>query len=188
MRKVFLLVMLLASFLLSAGQGSFSAGQEKAAGAGATAQAGLVKVKITTGGGLYGPVKSQYKVGEEIPVVISLTSLTDKPLKYCLSTFIFQNRFELHRDGQLVPQDTRLYKHAEDEEFVRKCEASAARQFYHLQPKESRVIDWFALNTGIAAGYGTLGAGHYELILKRRIECCQGPFVDSDKISFDVVP
>ena len=188
MRTPVLVVLLLASFLLSAPQGSFSAGQEKAAGGGTTAQASLVKVKITTGGGLYGTVKSQYKVGEEIPVVISLTNLTDKPLKYCLSTFIFQNRFELHRDGQLVPQATRLFKRAEEEDFVLKCEASAARQFYYLQPKEPRVVDWSTLNTGIAAGYVRLGVGRYELILKRRIECCQGPFVDSDKISFDIVP
>ena len=188
MRKVFLVAMLMAGCLLSVRQGSFSAGQETTEAGGAAARESMVKVKITTGGGLYGPVKSQYKVGEEIPVVISLTNTTDKPIKYCLSTFVFQNRLRLKRDGQVLPHRANLYEQAEKDEYIQRCETSAARQFYDLPPKESRVVDWFTLGSGGIDGYGRFQAGRYELILERRIECCQGPFVESDKISFDVVP
>jgi hypothetical protein len=37
----------------------------------ATVSEKVVKVKITMGGGMYGPVKSQVKVGEGIPVRVS---------------------------------------------------------------------------------------------------------------------
>lgn len=188
MRKVFLIVMLLASFLLSVRQGSFSAGQEKTGTGGATAQESVVKVTITTGGGLYGPVKSQYKVGEDIPVVIKLTNTTDAPAKHCLSSSIFQNRPRLTRDGQLVPYTSGLIKQSEEEEFVQRCETSPARRFYELKPKESRVVDWFTLSLGAIQWYAPLPAGRYELTLQRRTECCQGPFVESDKITFEVVP
>ncbi|HEX3252915.1 MAG TPA: hypothetical protein VHS05_25975 [Pyrinomonadaceae bacterium] len=31
-------------------------------------------------------------------------------------------------------------------------------------------------------------AGKYELTLQRRLSCCSGPMVDSNTISFEVVP
>ena len=186
MSKVFLIAALLGSLIVGFPRGGSGGGQEKPGGAPAVEAA--VKVTITTGGGLYGPVKSQYKVGEDVPVVISLTNTTDQPQKYCLSTAVFQNRPELKKDGQLVPYATDLLKVSETDEYIQRCETSASRQFYELHPKQTRVIDWFTLSRGGVNWYGNLSAGHYELILKRRVVCCQGPFVESDKISFDIVP
>jgi Tfp pilus assembly protein PilZ len=183
--KVFLIAALLGSALLSVPQGDSGRGQEKTGVASAVGAA--VKVTITTGGGLYGPLKNQYKVGEDIPVVISLTNTTDQPQTYCLSTSVFQNRPQLKKEGQLIPYATDVLKVAETEEYVRRCEANAARQFYELQPKQTRAIDWFTLSRGVN-WYGNLPPGHYELSLRRRIVCCQGPFLESDKVSFDVVP
>ena len=164
------------------------AGQENTGADGATAQKSAIKVTITTGGGLYGPVKSQYKAGEDVPVVISLTNTTDQPVKYCLSSALFQNRPQLKRDGQLVPYITNLVEQSEKDEFIKRCETSASRQFYELQPKETRVVDWFTLSQGGIDLYGALTAGHYELVLRRRVECCQGPLSESDKVAFEVVP
>lgn len=186
MRKVFLSAVLLGIVLFSIPQGIPGAAQEKTGEA--AAQKGAFKVKITTGGGLYGPVKSQYKVGEDIPVVISMTNTTDQSAKYCLSTSVFQNRPRLTRDGQPVPYVSGMIAQSESEEFVQRCEASAARRFSELEPKESRMVDWFTLSQGAIHWYGTLPAGRYELTLGRRSECCQGPFVESDKITFEVVP
>ncbi|HEX8139564.1 MAG TPA: hypothetical protein VF544_18540 [Pyrinomonadaceae bacterium] len=62
-----------------------------------------------------------------------------------------------------------------------------------LQPKETRVVDWFILaegrvETGDLAWYEPLRAGKYGLSIKRRLSCCDGPVLASNKISFEVVP
>jgi hypothetical protein len=62
-----------------------------------------------------------------------------------------------------------------------------------LQPKEARVVDWFILAEGRTpmgdlAWYDTLQAGKYELSTERRLNCCDGPMVESNQISFEVVP
>jgi hypothetical protein len=185
-RKLFLIAMLLGSILLSPRQSSSGAGQEETVAGGATES--VVKVTITTGGGLFGPVKSRYKVGEEIPVSISMTNTGSAAVKYCLSTSVFQNRPQLKRDGQLLPYSTKLTGLAEQEEFIRRCETSASKQYYELQPKQTRVVDWLTFNSMSINWYEALPAGHYEMVLQRRITCCQGPMVESDKITFEVAP
>ena len=60
------------------------------------------------------------------------------------------------------------------------------------RPNEPTVDDWFVLvndNTadGADAWYDTLPAGKYELTIQRRLACCDGPMVESNKISFEVV-
>lgn len=186
MPKVFLIAALLGVLLLGFPRGDSVRGQEKAGGASAPEAA--VKVTITTGGGLFGPLKSRYKVGEDVPVVISLTNTTDQPQKYCLSTAVFQNRPQLKRDGQLVPYVTDVVKVSETEEYVLRCKTSPSRQIYELQPKQTRSVDWFTLSEGGTNWYGNLPAGRYEMVLRRRVACCQGPFVESDKITFEIVP
>ena len=62
-----------------------------------------------------------------------------------------------------------------------------------LRPNEPTVADWFLLvndrtEDGAYAWYGTLPAGKYELTIQRRLACCDGPMVESNKISFEVVP
>jgi hypothetical protein len=50
------------------------------------------------------------------------------------------------------------------------------------------VVDDAALPTGAVAWYDRLTPGTYELSVQRRFGCCDGPMVESNKISFDVVP
>ena len=188
MRKLFLIAMLMGSILFSPRHSSSGAGQEKTGVDGATTPESVIKVTITTGGGLYGPVKSRYKVGEEIPIVISMTNTGSAPVKYCLSTSVFQNRPQLKKDGQFLPYVTRLTEMAEQEEFIRRCETSASKQYYELQPRQTQVVDWLTFNSMSINWYEALAAGHYEMVLQRRLTCCQGPLVESDKIAFDVVP
>jgi hypothetical protein len=187
-RKLILITMLLGSVLFSTRPSSSVTGQEKTVAGGATATENDIKVTITTGGGLYGPVKSRFKVGEDVPVVISMTNTGDKPAQYCRSTSLFQNRPQLKRDGQLIPYLTNLPQQVDQDEAVQRCEKSASRQFYKLQPKQTKVVDWFKISLLGIRWYGPLPAGHYELSLMRRIECCQGPMVESDKVAFEVVP
>ena len=187
MRKISLIVVLMATVLFSLQQSRSSTEQEKSQAA-ASAGVDAITVSITTGGGLYGPVKSQFKVGEVIPVVISMTNTGDKPAKYCLSTSLFQNRPQLKRDGQLLPYLTNLPQQTEQEDLILRCERSAAKQLLQLQPKQTRVVDWLTFGPQGIAWYGVLPAGHYELVLQRRLECCQGPMVETNNVAFEVVP
>src|ERR1043166_4133353 len=102
-RTMRLIALLMAGVLCSLQPCGSSARQEQTGASAAPVSQNAVQVTITTGGGLHGPVKSRFKVGENIPVVISLTNLGDAPAKYCLSTTLFQNRPRLERDGQLIP-------------------------------------------------------------------------------------
>jgi hypothetical protein len=178
----------MASVLFSLQQNRSSTEQEKSQAAAATAPKDIITVTITTGGGLYGPVKSQFKVGEVIPVVISMTNTGDKPAKYCLSTSLFQNRPRLKRDGQLIPYLTNLPQQTEKEDLILRCERSAANQLFEMQPKQTKVVDWLTFGQQGIAWYGALPAGHYELVLQRRLECCQGPMMESNKVAFEIVP
>ncbi len=154
----------------------------------APASADRIEVTITTGGGLHGPVRSRFKVGEEIPVVVSLTNTGDKPVKYCLSTTVFQNRPRLERDGQPVPYLTALPTRTEKEDAVELCERRAVKQLYELKPRQKRVVDWLTIGPRGITWYNPLPPGHYEIVLMRRIECCLGPMVESNKVAFDIVP
>jgi hypothetical protein len=53
------------------------------------------------------------------------------------------------------------------------------------------VADWLVLVDGhtsevTEAWYDSLPAGKYELTIQRRLDCCNGPMVESNKISFEV--
>ena len=187
MRKLPLFALLVAVVLCGSQTRGTRAGQEEA-GAAAPASDEPVKVTIATGGGPYGPVKNRFKVGEGIPVVISMTNTGDKPAKYCLSTTVIQNRPQLERDGQTVPYLTNLPQRVDNETATERCENSAFRQFYEVQPKQQKVVDWITLGQRGILWYEPLPPGHYELVLMRRIECCKGPMFKSNKIAFDVVP
>ena len=183
-----LIALLVAGILCISQPPGSNAGQEKAGAAGAPASQGSVKVTIATGGGFYDPPKSQFKVGEDIPVVISMTNTEDRPARYCLSTSLLQNRPLLKRDGRLIPYGPELPRMTNQKDLTERCEQSAARQFYELQPKQTRVIDWFKISLTGIAWYGPLQPGHYELVLMRRIDCCQGPQAESNKVKFEIVP
>jgi hypothetical protein len=186
--KLLLIALLMASILFSLQPCVSGARQEKTGAAAAPVSASSIQVTITTGGGLSGPVKSQFKVGENIPVVISMTNTADKSTKYCLSTSLFQNRPQLTRDGQLIPYLTNLPQQMDKDDAIQRCERSDARRFQELQSKQTRVVDWLTISQMGIAWYEHLPVGPYELVLMRRVECCQGPWLESNKVSFDVVP
>jgi hypothetical protein len=165
-----------------------SAGQKEAGVEVASASDGPIKVMIALGGGLFGPVRSRFKVGEDIPVVISVENTADQPATYCLSTTVIQNRPQLERDGKLLPYLTNLPEQVDNPAAIKRCEGSAFRQFYTLQPKQQKIVDWITFGQKGVLWYNSLSPGHYDLVLTRRLECCQGPLVKSNKVVFDVVP
>lgn len=188
MRKLPVIVLLVAVVLWGSQTRGTRAGQEEEAGAATPASDAPVKVTIATGGGPYDPPKDRFKVGEEIPVVVTMTNTGDEPAQYCLSTTIIQNRPQLARDGKPVPYLTNLPQQVDTERAVERCEGSAFRRFYTLQPKQTRVVDWIEISRRNIDWYGSLPPGHYELVLMRRVECCKGRMLKSNKIAFEVVP
>jgi len=63
-----------------------------------------------------------------------------------------------------------------------------------LKPNESRPTDWFVLvddsrqSTGAEAWYDALPPDKYELSIQQRLGCCAGPMIQSNKMTFEVVP
>jgi hypothetical protein len=183
-----LVMMVVASFLCNIQQAGSLAVPEKTGAAGALLQEGAITVSITTGGGLFGPVKNQFKVGEGIPVAISMTNTGDNPAQYCLSTSLLQNRPQLKKEGQLIPYATTMSQQADTEVIIRRCESSERKQVYELQPKQTRIVDFLSISSKGIMWYQTLQPGHYELVLMRRTNCCQGPLKESNKVAFEVMP
>lgn len=154
---------------------------------------GAIKVIIATVSSLLGPPTDQYKVGDQIPVTITMTNTSAQPLNACISSDLYQNLPQLFKDGQLVPymkwqsyeRVTALRNHT--------CQEVNLPEPVLLNPKEPTVADWFVLVndnslTSLDAWYDSLPPGKYELSIQRRLSCCDGPMVESNKVRFVVVP
>ena len=150
-----------------------------------------VKVTIATTNGFLGPPANRYKVGEQIPVTITMTNTSKAPVYTCISSDVYQDVPKLTRDGKLVP----LMNWQSDELLNTKrnhvCEQENLPEPVLLGPNESKLADWLVLVDNDLGGadswYDTLPAGKYELMLQRRLGCCSGPTVDSNTINFEVV-
>jgi hypothetical protein len=154
---------------------------------------GAVKVTITTGGGLFGPVKDSYRVGQRIPVTITMTNTGREPVYVCDSGTLYQDRPQLTKDGQPAPYDSVQELMMKDSETDKTCEKLDVPEPRLLQPGEPAVTDWFILAEGTTpmgdmAWYKPLRPGKYELSTQRRLGCCDGPLVESNKITFEVTP
>src|ERR1051326_2778723 len=62
-----------------------------------------IKVTIATTKGFLGPPANRYKVGEQIPVTITMTNTSNEPVSTCISSDVYQDVPKLTRDGKLVP-------------------------------------------------------------------------------------
>ena len=151
-----------------------------------------IKVTITTTDGFLGAPATRYRVGEQIPVNITMTNTSTQPLYTCISADLYQDLPKLTRDGKLVP-----YKNSQSYEMLyvkrnRVCEDENLPEPVLLKPNAPTVADWLVLvddgaSGGMGAWYDQLPAGKYELMIQRQLACCEGPMVDSNKISFEVV-
>jgi hypothetical protein len=158
-----------------------------------TAQEPAIKVSITTGGGLFGPPKTLYHVGQRVPVNITLTNTSDQTVEVCVSGTLYQDSPRLVKDGQPVPYLALQAQMEKADQKYKTCSEINVPETFVLQPKEARVVDWFILaegrtNMGDMPWYEPLQAGKYELTDQRRLSCCAGPMAESNKISFEVVP
>lgn len=157
------------------------------------APAGGVKVSIATTDGFLGPPAARYKVGEQIPVTITMTNTSKDAVYTCISSDVYQDLPRLTRDGKVVPYANSLSDETVNAKRNHVCEVENLPEPVLLRPNEPRVADWFLLvndrtTEDADAWYDVLPAGKYELTIQRRLACCDGPMVESNKISFEVIP
>ncbi len=149
-----------------------------------------LQLKITAGTEI-GESKDRFKVGEPVLITLTMTNTANDPQNVCLSSNLYQNLPRLTRDGQLIPimkwtsSVRQIAKHDET------CQDINLPQKIVLDPKAQKDIDWFVLvdssvSTGAESWYDALPPGKYELSLQRRLDCCDGPIVESNKITFTV--
>jgi hypothetical protein len=177
---------------VSSPRGSFATQQQNDVRA-LTAQESAIKVSITTGGSLFGPPKNLYRVGQRVPVSITMENTSDQPVQVCISGTLYQDRPTLLKDDQAVPYlelQSELLKASQEDKT---CLKDDVPEQVILQPQETKVVDWFILAEGHTpmgdmAWYEPLQAGKYELSIQRHLGCCDGPMLESNKISFEVVP
>ena len=159
----------------------------------APANDSAIKVTIATTNGFLGQPAKRYKVGEQIPVTITMTNTSKEPLYTCISSDVYQDLPKLTRDGHVVPYMNWQSFETLYAERNHMCQEENLPEPALLKPNEPTVVDWFLLvndrtEDGAYAWYDTLPAGKYELTIQRRLACCDGPMVESNKIDFEVVP
>ena len=150
-----------------------------------------IKVTIATTDGFLGPAATRYKVGEQIPVTITMTNTSKDAMYTCISSDLYQDLPTLTRDGKVVPYMNWQSYETMNAKRNHMCEEENLPEPVLLRPSEPRVADWFVLvadgSGGADAWYDSLPAGKYELTIQRRFDCCDGPMVESNKISFEVI-
>ena len=154
---------------------------------------GQIKITITTGGGPNGTAKDTYRVGEPIRLVITLTNTGTEPVYVCESGTYYQDRPRLLRNGQAVPYTSDRQEVMQLAEKDGTCQQEDLPQQVLLRPNEPTVVDWFNLVEGTTSlyhdgWYEQLPAGKYTLTNQRRLNCCDGSLVESNTISFVVLP
>jgi len=150
-------------------------------------------VTIATTAGFLGQPATRYKVGEQIPVTITMTNTSKEPVYTCISSDVYQDIPKLTRDGKVIQY---LKFQSYETVYAKRnnvCQEENLPEPMLLRPNEPTVADWFVLanngsSEGVDAWYDSLPPGKYELTIQRRLACCDGPMIESNKTSFEVVP
>ena len=154
---------------------------------------GQIKITIATGGGPYRPAKDTYRVGERIPIVITMTNTGTESVYVCESGTLYQDRLQLLKDDKPVNYQAITQSMMLEAARDKTCDDVNLPQQVLLRPNEATVVDWFVLAEGATsvdddAWYEPLGPGKYRLSDRRRLNCCDGALIESNTINFAVVP
>ena len=182
----------LAAVVTSAETASFVRDQEPLTQKTAPAAVPVVVTIKTAKNSLNSPT-DRFNAGDQILVPITMTNTSTSPIAVCSSADIYQDLPTLTRNNVAVPitnwqsRVERILQHDQT------CERLDLPEPINLNPNEPKVVDWLVLAdgkvpTGSDAWYDSLAPGKYELSLQRRLSCCDGPTVQSNKIDFEVLP
>jgi hypothetical protein len=156
-------------------------------------QAGAIQLTIATVGPMLGPPTDHYEVGEQMPITISMTNTSNQPSYTCVSSDLFQDLPKLTKDGQTLPYTKWQSDVMRNAERDQTCQHDGLPETMLLKANEPIIVDFLVLAddtrtpTGALSWYDPLTPGAYELSIQRRIGCCDGPMIESNKISFAVV-
>jgi hypothetical protein len=150
-----------------------------------------IKISIATGGGPYGPAKDTYRVGERVPLVITMTNTGSEPVYVCETGTLYQDRPRLLKDGKPVPYMSFQQSSLEMVDKDKTCDEANLPQQILLQPNEPTVVDWLVVSKAAnsfndVAWYEPLQPGKYTLSDRRRLSCCDGPLIATNSIDFVV--
>jgi len=152
-----------------------------------------LKVTIATVGPLLGPPTNRYRLGEQVLVVIRMTNTSSEQTYVSVSSDLYQDRPKLTKNGQVLPYtkwQTYLLSNTSKDQT---CRHEGMPERILLKPNEPTVMDFLMVvddtrePTGALPWYDPLSPGVYELSIQRRCEPCDGPMVESNKVSFEVV-
>jgi len=156
-------------------------------------QSGEIEISIATGGGPFRPAKDTFRVGERVPVVITMTNTGSEPVYVCESGTLYQDRPQLLKDGKPVNYMSFTQSEMQAALSDKTCDNANVPQQILLRPNEPTVVDWFILAVGATsldddAWYEPLQPGKYTLTNRRRLNCCEGPLIETNTITFVVEP
>jgi hypothetical protein len=158
-------------------------------------QASAIHLTITTVGPMLGPPTNRYRVGEQVPITIDMTNTSSQPSYVCVSSDLYQDLPILTKDGRLLPYTKGQSDQLRNAQKDQTCQHEDLPEATLLKANEPTVVDFLVLvddsrlPTGSLYWYDPLTPGAYELSIQRRIGCCgDGPMIESNKISFEVVP
>ena len=123
-----------------------------------------------------------------------MTNKSSQPGYACVSSDLYQDIPKLTKNGRLIPYtkwQSYLVRNVRQDET---CEHEDLPAMTLLEANKPTVVDFLVLvddsqfPTGAMSWYDPLTPGVYELSLQRRLGCCDGPMIESNKISFEVVP
>jgi hypothetical protein len=159
-----------------------------------TNQANAIHLTIATVGPMLGPPTSRYRVGEQVPIAIDMTNTSSQPSYVCVSSDLYQDLPKLKKDGQLLPYTRWQSDQLRNTQKDQTCQHQDLPEPMLLRTNEPTVVDFLLLaddsrlSTGALNWYDPLTPGIYELSIQRRIGCCDGPMIQSNEITFEVVP
>ena len=167
-----------------------SDGTPSGEGSGASA----IHLSITTVGPMLGPPTDRYRVGDQVPITISMTNTSSEPTYACVSSDLYQDLPILKKNGQLLPYAKWQSDWLAEAKKNQTCQHEDLPESTLLKANVPTVVDFLVIvddsrfPTGAVSWYPPLTPGAYELSLQRRIGCCDGPMIESNKVSFEVVP
>ena len=153
-----------------------------------------IKITIATVDPIMGLPTNRYRSGEQVPITITMTNTTPQPLYACVSSDFYQDLPKLTRDGEVLPFMTSQSSDLKNAQEEQTCQRENLPEERLLESNQPTVADWLilvedsTLPIGAMSWYDSLAPGRYELSIQRRFGCCDGPMVESNRISFEVVP
>jgi hypothetical protein len=159
-----------------------------------TDQASNITLKIASVGPLLGPPTNRYQIGEQVLITIAMTNGSAQSCYTCVSSDLYQDLPTLKLNGSIVPYtkwQTQLLRSIQSDQT---CQHEDLPETMLLKANEQTVVDFLTLAddsrlpTGALSWYDPLAPGTYELSIQRRLGCCTGPMIQSNKITFAVGP